>query len=53
VSREEYDELKSLVGKLVVGSEKKFDELFAVVSKLKSELVQVQEDNTKLRERIK
>ena len=53
VSREEYDELKSLVGKLVVGSEKKFDELLAMVSNLQSELVQVQEVNTQLRERIK
>ena len=52
MSRQEYDELKALVGELTVKS-KKYDELEKLVGKLQAELVNVQEDNAKLHDRIK
>jgi hypothetical protein len=48
VSRQEFDELKALVAKLAVKCEN-YDEL---VGKLQSDLVTVQEKNTKLQDRI-
>ena len=52
VSREEFDELKSFVDKLAEKCEK-FDELQKLVGELQSDLVSVQGENAKLKERIK
>ena len=52
VSREEFDELKALVAKLAVKCEK-FDELQKFVGELQSDLVTVQEENAKMKDRIK